>query len=230
MGNSRDDLVKKYIAKKIIFDILNYELYEPDEFYLTINTNNFTSFLRAEIRKEEYSDKINKFAEIIKSNKTKLVVKELCLLICKNIRNEKVIKDALYSLYNSEKFSISLIYTMLDYEDLELDYHKSFFNYLKNENNWTTFENESKNYNSKNVIDIVEQRLENIGNEESYMTPETKHWIYWCALLHSQDREGVEYFIKNIKKEEEKKNLSPEMKSFREEVIEFILDKNKSNK
>ena len=209
-----ENIINAYLAKKVIGDIIYGNCTEADEFYVLLNTNTTVKFLRKELTNDKYSNSLKQLANIISSEDTRFVVKELCISMCKEVISDSDIKDALFRLYDSKRISYSLIYTLLEYSNLDIDIHRYCFCYIKD--NWSSFMNESKH--SKNAIDIIEQRIERTS------VPITKHWIYWCTILHSNDREEVAYFLNNLNKDETY-GLNNDMILFRKEVINFLKEK-----
>jgi hypothetical protein len=127
--------------------------------------------------------------------------REFGIALVKNIlKSVPEIKQYLIDFWYREglKFrdQIALQFTLLNYEDLDPNLHKSLFNFILDDTQrWTEKVLAWEGVGQQGLIDYAHMRLT--------MPPKRKHWIYLCCLAVSYDKENAWTLISRYLQDED---------------------------
>lgn len=204
-----EKVITDYLFEKIKSDFKSNNVLS-DELCKTIDKYPIIDYLRERVIKED----VSWLMEVAKNNMGKKG--DVAISLLKKHINEPLVKDFLYKEWEmTEVFDrkYSIMWRILDFEDLELNMHEKIYEYLKN--NKEVFITEKAEWfgGYDNVLNVCQKRL----SDKKF--PKTKNWVYLFSLIASPDKEGVKKIIKKYSdsKDEFTSKVASELLAYIEE-------------
>lgn len=178
-----DEKMAKYICEKIIQDIRNGILLEP-EILKYVTNKQYLLYLRGLFVDDDYKY----ILKYIESNE--YAHKRFAFTLLQQIKNNTKVKETVFNYWKNAttyKDKRLVMFNLLDYEDLEFSTHVQIFDFVKS--NLDIWLSDTcafmTNGNIDAILDAVRERI----SEHKY--PPTKHWIYLLIAFSSPSKSSV---------------------------------------
>lgn len=181
------DIIYKYLADKVMDDLLNRPNEFSEEFAEAVNRQPYIDFLRAKVSEND----ISYILKIDIDSKPQL--RSLIITMLLPVREDKTVKsffEEAWEKYKDFRTRIALMFRLLDYKDLNSKYRDSIYKFIRD--NWEEFIEQEKTWcgGETKVLEFAKLRLK----DSRY--PPYKAWIYLCIAMGSSDKEGVRKLLK----------------------------------